>query len=92
MTEDIRDSAAADEQSAERQRVRGEDPLLASLAKSQCGANRRERHRDDRHVKDHDELSDAHEGNGWPGFPTVTSKAAHTGNIPSCRERMRLVN
>ena len=37
MTEDIRDSAAADEQSAEHQRVRGEDPLLASVAESQCG-------------------------------------------------------
>ena len=92
MTEDIRDSAAADEQSAEHQRVRGEDPLLASVAESQCWANHRQRRSDDRHVKDHDELSDAHDGDRWPGPSAVTSKTAHAGNIPSAWPGMQLVN
>jgi hypothetical protein len=89
MTENISHSAATDEQSAEHQRVRGEGPLLASFAESQCWANRRQRRSDDRHVKHNHELRDADDSDGRQSGPAaVTSKMTHAGNIPSCSSDM----
>jgi hypothetical protein len=74
---------ATDEQSAEHQRVRGEDPLLTGLGELQRRPNRRQCHGDDGQVKYHHELGDTDNRHCQPTFVLLPVKLLMLETYPA---------
>jgi hypothetical protein len=75
--EQVGDPAAEQQQAAERERVRRDDPLAVVVGEAEVGLRRRERDVDDRHVEDDQQLGDADDPEDQP--PAVVMRIGHDG-------------